>query len=78
MKYQKKSKYRNTGKVDDNGVPILEGSVIIADGYGKRDGCYHCVVYDEDEGSFGSCIYCDFEPISIYKSIIVKGHALIL
>lgn len=69
-----KNAYKNTGRKDDNGIPILEGSVIIADGYGKDDGMFYCVVWDEDENNFGSCAYGDFELLSWYKSIIVKGH----
>jgi hypothetical protein len=69
-----KANYKNTGKLDDYGIPILEGSVIIADGYGDHKDMYYCVEFDEDEKIFGSCIYGDFEPLSTYKSIIIKGH----
>lgn len=69
-KYQPISNYKDSGMTDDNGVPILEGSVIIGDGYGKDS--YYCVEFED--GVFGSCCYSDFEPISRYDSIIVKGH----
>lgn len=67
-----KAEYRDSGMKDDNGEPVLEGSIIIADGYGADESQHYCVVFYE--GQFGSCAYGDFEPISRYKSIIVKGH----
>lgn len=66
--------YRDTGRLDDNGKSILEGSIIIADGYGSNETTHYCVVYDEDESTFGSCAYRDFEPLSWYNNIIIKGH----
>ena len=68
--------YRESGKLDKNGVEILEGSVIRADGYGSdiEDRRFYCVEYDEDEATFGSCIYGDFEPLGRYTTIEVLGH----
>lgn len=70
-----KSHYLNTGMKDINGVDILEGSLIRADGYGtdlKRNSFY-CVVYED--GCFYSCIYGDSDPINTYRTIEVVGHA---
>lgn len=68
------SKYKKSGKFDINGVEILEGSIINADGY-KSDierNSFHCVEFCD--GEFGSDIYSDFEPLSRYKTIEVVGH----
>jgi hypothetical protein len=69
--------YRKTGRLDINGVEILEGSIINADGY-KSDlekKIFHCVEYDEmHPQSFGSDIRGDFDPLSSYKKIEVIGH----
>lgn len=77
---EKKDKYegyRKSGMYDSNGIEILEGSVIDADGYTSdlegEEKSFHCVEYYE--GSFGSDIYSDFEPLSTYKTITVRGHA---
>jgi len=66
--------YRKSGKYDINGVEILEGSIINANGYNSNllECHFHCVEYDD--GIFGSDIYSDFEPISSYKTIEVIGH----
>lgn len=64
--------YQDTGRRDDNGMPILDGSVIIADGYGADDNTFYCVF--QECGEFFSCAYGDRDPISEYKSIVVKGH----
>jgi hypothetical protein len=74
----KLSKYRKSGQFDINGVEILEGSIINADGY-KSDlerNYFHCVEYIECglSGSFGSDIYADFDLLSTYGKIEVVGH----
>lgn len=68
------SKYRKSGMKDINGVEILEGSIINADGYDSdlKEGYFHCVEYYD--GQFGSNVYGDFEPLSSYKKIEVVGH----
>lgn len=66
------SEYRDTGRVDDNGLKILEGSVIIGNGYGENS--FYCAAYDEDDCMFTSCCYGDADALSMYDSIIVKGH----
>lgn len=68
------SKYRKSGRHDINGVEILEGSIINADGYSSdlKEHDFHCVMYED--GEFGSDIYGDFDPLSRYKKIEVVGH----
>lgn len=73
----KEPQYKDSGMTDINGKPILEGSIINADGYdsdlSNPDDIYvHAVEFYK--GVFGSCIYSDFEPLSSYKKIEVIGH----
>ena len=70
------SKYRSTGKRDKNGVEILEGSIIRADGYGSDLSAnrFYCVEYNEDKAMFTSIIYGDEDPLSMYQEIEVIGH----
>lgn len=70
----KLSRYRRSNVFDINGVEIIEGSVINADGYSSdiADNHFHCVTYDN---GFFSDIYGDSDPISMYKTIEVVGHA---
>lgn len=67
-------KYKDSGKVDVNGVKILEGSIINADGYNSNlsENHFHCVEFYE--GQFGSDIYGDFDELSRYTTIEVIGH----
>jgi len=68
--------YRKSGKFDDNGIEIIEGSIIRADGYGSdiEDRRFYCVEYDEDKAMFTSIIYGDEDPLSMYREIEVIGH----
>lgn len=67
--------YKNSGMVDINGVPIYEGAVIRADGYGSdiSKNMFYCVEYDPHDG-FTSCIYGDADPLTTYQTIEVIGH----
>ena len=67
-------KYRESGMKDDNGIEIIEGDIINADGYDSNieDKYGHAVEYNM--GQFGSDIYSDFEPLSKYYNIEVIGH----
>lgn len=66
--------YRRSGKYDINGVEIIEGSIINADGYKSNleKANFHCVMYED--GMFGSDIYGDFDVLSMYKTIEIIGH----
>ena len=67
--------YKKSGMRDINGVEIIEGHIIQADGYPSDDDLdkvKYCVEFSD--GTFGSCIYSDFEPLSRYKTIKVLGH----
>lgn len=66
--------YRKSGAFDINGVEVLEGSIINANGYNSNlaEKYFHCVEYCN--GQFGSDIYSDFEPLSRYQKIEVIGH----
>ncbi len=68
------SQYKDTGIKDIHNKPILEGSIINADGYNSNleNSYFHCVIFHN--GQFGSDIYSDFEPLSRYKKIEVIGH----
>ena len=68
--------YLNTGRADDNGKPIFEGSIIGADGYNSdlKKHMFYCV--EHENGNFTSNIYGDTDHLSRYKSIIVMGHVL--
>jgi len=68
--------YLFTGRLDDNGIPIYEGSVINADGYKSdlKENYFHCVEYDD--GRFTSDIYGDADSLDRYDSIEVIGHVL--
>jgi len=68
--------YLFTGKHDDNGKSIYQGSIINADGY-KSDvdnNHFHCVEYKD--GNFTSDIYGDADHLHMYESIEVVGHVL--
>ena len=67
-------KYRKSGVRDINGIEIIEGSIINADGYNSdlKEHRFHCVEYED--GTIGSDIYSDFEPLSTYHKIEVVGH----
>lgn len=69
------SNYRKSGMFDKNGVEIIEGHIISANGYNSNieEKYFHCVEYCD--GQFGSDIYSDFEPLSRYQTIEVIGHA---
>lgn len=66
--------YRDSGMKDINGKPILEGSVINANGFVSdiEKETFHCVEFYS--GQFGSDVYSDFDPLSSYKNIEVVGH----
>ena len=68
------SEYRDSGMLDINGVKILEGSIINANGYNSnlKENYFHCVEFCD--GIFGSDIYSDFEPLARYNQIEVIGH----
>lgn len=68
--------YRRSGKKDDKGVEILEGSIINADGYNSdlKEYHFHCVEYDKSDGIFGSNVYGDFDLLKKYNKIEVVGH----
>ena len=77
--YKGKGQYKRTGFYDKKGKMIVEGDIIIADGYGSieemnNEGYVHCVVFDEYEQCFGSDIYKDFDPLQRYNTIEVIGH----
>lgn len=73
--------YKNSGIRDINNKFILEGSIIkakyITSWYGefpdlKEYKELHCVEFYE--GSFGSNVHSDFEPLNQYDAIEVLGH----
>jgi hypothetical protein len=81
---KKMEDYANSLMTDIHGTPILEGSIINADGYNSElsgtyetdgdngDPLFHCVEFYK--GKFGCNIYSDFEPLDSYKTIEVVGH----
>lgn len=71
-----KAGYLFSGKFDDNGKPIYQGSIINADGYNSdlNEHYFHCVEYKD--GKFTSDVYGDVDSLDIYESIVVVGHVL--
>lgn len=71
-----KAGYLFTGKLDDNGIPIYQGSIINADGYKSnlKENYFQCVEFED--GQFTSIIYGDSDPLETYESIVVVGHVL--
>jgi len=67
-------RYKRSNRLDIHGYIIEEGHIINADGYNSDldKHIYHCVVYNN--GTFGSDIYKDFEPLSNYDKIEIVGH----
>jgi len=54
---------------------VYEGDIINADRFESILGEYHHEVLKNDDGTLGSDIYSDWEPLSSYDSIEVVGNS---